>query len=456
MRTSGILKRLPLIAVAGLSLLVSAGPSFGLSKTCLTGTDPSVANDAAQIVNVRNLIDYSYCYCYNYDGSPGKGHADHHKCAKNVAKAQSLLGYLRPQCVGTVSKIYAQSICGRKPSQHFQACIAKKLTTGKLTCSVKPTTKADGTTPTHACSDSPGKVSRVSCPSYASYQDTNCLGASDSNYDQLIGAGDVLPTLCSGQCANLEADFYNCGTCGNRCPYNGSCTSATCSCPPGQPFVCSNFGYEICSDLQTDFFNCGACNQQCPDYGSCANGACSCPPYYPTLCPNGGAGQCADLQNDFNNCGTCGNRCPYNGGSCASGTCTCPLDRPTVCSNFGYDVCTDLQTDSYNCGACGATCYGGSCVAGVCTCPFGEAPCDGGGSTQCIDVQYDSSNCGACGITCVGGSCSAGACTCPGGQIACPFSNYRICINPATDPDNCGGCGIACSGGQTCVASTCQ
>jgi len=55
-----------------------------LTKTCLTGTDPAVAADAAQIGAVRSLID-DVCICARFDGTKGKTHSNYVSCAADIA-----------------------------------------------------------------------------------------------------------------------------------------------------------------------------------------------------------------------------------------------------------------------------------------------------------------------------------------------------------------------------------
>jgi len=94
---------------SGLALLTAitlspvAAPA-ALTKTCLTGTDPAVAGDLADIIAVRRLIDAA-CVCGDFDGSKGKTHTDYVKCAANIITAQAAVppGNLRTQCKGISS-----------------------------------------------------------------------------------------------------------------------------------------------------------------------------------------------------------------------------------------------------------------------------------------------------------------------------------------------------------------
>jgi hypothetical protein len=49
-------------------------------------------------------------------------------------------------------------------------------------------------------------------------------------------------TNCSGTCRNLNFDFYNCGSCGNRCEKNETCVNGKCRCVV--PYHCCEAGKE--------------------------------------------------------------------------------------------------------------------------------------------------------------------------------------------------------------------
>jgi len=169
------------------SVPLYAVPCLGAAKTCLTGSDPSAAADAAQINAVRSLIDAT-CVCTNFDGSQGKAHSDYVKCAATIIKAQVAAspGKLRSQCTGTVTKFYAQSTCGMNPAVHAVPCIKTVTKSGRVSCAIKATTKKDGVTASGQCTN--GRTfTQVACPVY-----TTCLGAADTNGNLIIGApGDT-------------------------------------------------------------------------------------------------------------------------------------------------------------------------------------------------------------------------------------------------------------------------
>jgi polyhydroxybutyrate depolymerase len=169
-----------------LGIILAPTASFArLTKTCLTGTDPSVAADFAQISRVRDLVDAA-CVCSSFDGSPGKTHGDYVRCASPIIKAQAAVppGTLRSQCVRTVKRFYTQSTCGRNPNLHARPCIKTRTATGKVSCTIKPTTKSDGFTPSDRCVSGTTVVA-AGCDGL-----THCIDAADSNADLRIGVGD--------------------------------------------------------------------------------------------------------------------------------------------------------------------------------------------------------------------------------------------------------------------------
>ncbi|MBI3785920.1 MAG: hypothetical protein HY270_21210 [Deltaproteobacteria bacterium] len=158
----------------------AASSAVTLTKTCLTGTDPSVAVDAAQITAVRGLVELG-CPCSAFDGTVGKTHRNYTMCAGSIIAAQAPAN-LRPQCVRTVKSFYARSICGVNPALHVQPCIRKSVKTGAVTCGIRPTTKADGITPNdHFVSTT--KATFAGCPTY-----THCIDAGDTDGNLRIAA----------------------------------------------------------------------------------------------------------------------------------------------------------------------------------------------------------------------------------------------------------------------------
>ena len=172
------------IAAVILGVVLRSTPSAAAAKpdACLTATDPTLAaGDFVQISGLRESISGT-CPCSSYDGSRGKTHGAYVRCANTIIRADA--AKLRPPCVRTVKRYYAQSTCGRNPALHAQPCIKKRSDSGAVSCTVKATTKSDGVTPNDQCVGS-STVSAISCAAV-----TNCLDAADSNGDLVIGVGD--------------------------------------------------------------------------------------------------------------------------------------------------------------------------------------------------------------------------------------------------------------------------
>jgi len=174
-------------------LLAAPAVCWAGTKTCLTGTAPEVAGDAAEIRAVRQIV-HDVCVCASYDGSAGKQHVNYVKCASLIIAAQAKLGNLRTQCKVKALGAFAQSTCGRNPSLHYAACIKRSSKTGAVTCAIASTTKKDGSTPSAGCID--GKTfTKAPCFGF-----TNCLDAADTNNNLLIAApgdgGSCQATAC--------------------------------------------------------------------------------------------------------------------------------------------------------------------------------------------------------------------------------------------------------------------
>jgi hypothetical protein len=92
-------------------------------------------------------------------------------------------GTLRSACVRPVREMYTSSTCGTDPAVQEAPCVTR-WDSGKVTCSVKPTLRRDGS-PTRRCEDRPRRV-RASCAAW-----TSCIDAADGNHDLLLaGPGD--------------------------------------------------------------------------------------------------------------------------------------------------------------------------------------------------------------------------------------------------------------------------
>ena len=84
--------------------LCGATPAWAGKKTCLTGTDPEVASDAAQIIAVRAVVEAA-CPCASYDGSSGKTHGKYTSCAGASITSEAGLGTPAPPVQGDGEEI---------------------------------------------------------------------------------------------------------------------------------------------------------------------------------------------------------------------------------------------------------------------------------------------------------------------------------------------------------------
>ncbi len=179
------------VALLTVIMLSPAAVPAALTETCLTGTAPDVANDAQQIRAARNMVDAT-CVCASFDGSPGHTHIRYVACVTHVINAQVAAAHLRTRCKGTVTTFYRNSTCGMNPALHAEPCIKTVTESGKVTCTIKATTKKDGTTPSGQCTN--GRTfTQVACPAY-----TTCIDAADTNGNLIIAApgdtGACVPT----------------------------------------------------------------------------------------------------------------------------------------------------------------------------------------------------------------------------------------------------------------------
>jgi hypothetical protein len=179
------------LALLTIIILSPAATPAALTETCLTGTAPDVANDAQQIRAVRKMVDAT-CVCSSFNGSPGHTHIRYVACATDVINAQVAAAHLRTRCKGTVTTFYRNSTCGMNPALHTEPCIKTVTESGKVTCTIKATTKKDGSTPSGQCTN--GRTfTQVACPAY-----TTCIDAADTNGNLIIAApgdtGACVPT----------------------------------------------------------------------------------------------------------------------------------------------------------------------------------------------------------------------------------------------------------------------
>ncbi len=328
----------------------------------------------------------------------------------------------------------------------------------------------------HVCETSQvcvtGDEGTVECKEFSEVQpDFTCSPILDPSGEERA------PTLCWGNCVDVQTDARHCGVCGNACGEGYECATGVCTkvCDPGL-----NACGDTCHDFLNDVHACGNCDTQCLTTQTCVEGVCTdsdlnCnegadpedPAYVEkTLC----WGTCADLTTDTAHCGACDVACGENqtctDGKCADisvepdpGACNAPMG---MC----YGVCKDLQNDDANCGKCLNACgTGEKCIEGKCELQCGSLTvCD----KACIDTTSSDKNCGACGVECKDGqTCVGSACQCVEGRKDCDGVADNGCEAPADIeccvpgetrfcwrglPENRGK-GICQDGSQTCDAS---
>ena len=138
--------------------------------------------------------------------------------------------------------------------------------------------------------------------------------------------------------------------------------------------------FDICRDLDTDETNCGTCGNVCAADATCTRGACcrttdlDCDGNPTSVCET-------DSLTSNAHCGACGNACT-GGQSCVAGRCACPAGQELCggrCEPAGAELCggrcvatSSYRTDPMNCGACGNVCDATAevCSFGRCTCDF--------------------------------------------------------------------------------------
>lgn len=172
-------------------------------------------------------------------------------------------------------------------------------------------------------------------------------------------------------CVNAATDNANCGACGKKCDSGYVCSAGKCelTCTAGYTACTgtkapSDAGADAasfdagavapyCANLQQEFLNCGTCGNRCTLGQSCSGG----------LCCNGSqiacGGKCTDVAEDPDNCASCGKKCPSNTPYCSAGVCvdryvfsgvktnldvTAATKGWTECFKEGYDHDTSTAT----------------------------------------------------------------------------------------------------------------
>jgi hypothetical protein len=174
-------------------------------KTCLTGTDPAVANDRAQIAAVEDAIDAA-CPCV--DGGAVSMRGDYLRCTKAKVQAAVAAGALRNQCASVLNQSYKKSTCGTPTARDAAPCL-ERTARGKLRCVVVPAAQ---------CHDKPGRYSRTACTDYS-----RCVDAGDSNADYRVDGGD------SGSCVPLPIETATASATPTRTAAASATLTATCT-----------------------------------------------------------------------------------------------------------------------------------------------------------------------------------------------------------------------------------
>jgi hypothetical protein len=207
-----------LLTIILIAALLTPTVARAAKLTCLTGTDPSVANDAWQLARAREVIEFfGGCGCQTLSA------ADFVRCQKKNIDTVINAGSVRRQCRNTLIKEFKQTACASTDPSALP-CVKKTLG-GKVTCAIKPRAQ---------CSDAPGRYTQVACSSFFLF----CAESADTNNDGLIGAGDSGACAATSVCGNgVREDSEQCDPPGASCP-TGQLCGASCSCvtptpPPG-------------------------------------------------------------------------------------------------------------------------------------------------------------------------------------------------------------------------------
>lgn len=149
-------------------------------KTCRTGNDPVVHNDAGQIAALETAIDEA-CPCVSDGGGRGAMRLDYLRCVNDRVKGAVRAGTLRSQCALRIDSAYRRSTCGLPTARDAVPCL-ERSSRGALRCRIMRA--AD-------CHDRPG-LSRIACGDYQ-----RCVDAGDTNQDYRVNRSDsgacVLP-----------------------------------------------------------------------------------------------------------------------------------------------------------------------------------------------------------------------------------------------------------------------
>ncbi len=133
------------------------------------------AGDVGQIRSARTTVDAS-CRCFTYDGQPGKRQGDYVRCVSAAVSSGVATALLRPDCAGTVLRMYRQSICGRTRSVVPQSGPAVPCVSGTRSGAAR-------------CAIRPARVC-IARGAHACFGSTSCVDAADTDGDLRVGPGD--------------------------------------------------------------------------------------------------------------------------------------------------------------------------------------------------------------------------------------------------------------------------
>ncbi|MFI5288888.1 MAG: hypothetical protein ACHQ17_04525 [Polyangia bacterium] len=129
-----------------------------------------------------------------------------------------------------------------------------------------------------ACVDTSSDPSH--CGSCDNYCDSPSGGGAACVGGVCQGSCSSGKSVCDSACVSLSSDDFNCGKCGNACsaltppaggnPYTCQAGQCQASCPTGLTLCTSQ-----CANLQQDNLNCGSCGRVCGGNYACQAGACS-------------------------------------------------------------------------------------------------------------------------------------------------------------------------------------
>ena len=218
---------------------------------------------------------------------------------------------------------------------------------------------------------------------------------------------------CGATCVNrsgttaTDPSFMNCRGCGiacnaetaDRCGATGCLCGTSAACTGERRCGINAMGSRGCIDYQTDEANCGSMGNACAANETCTAGVCACGSTggrctAPTTCVGSGAAAvCVDLMTDEMNCGMAGVVCPASE-VCGGGMCRCGSETGTPCARavgIPFPSCGELccagacvVMDNANCGTCGTPCGGTT----ECSLPLFGGPigcADGGPVIACGD-----------------------------------------------------------------------